>query len=49
MTRNMEKLVEIKIAEFVKEFGLNENTKDEVIKRFGEVGLECLITNYKVQ
>lgn len=44
----MEKLVEIKVAEFVKEFGLNEKTRDEVLKRFGEVGLECLITEYEV-
>lgn len=44
----MEKLAEIKVAEFLHEFGLNETTRAEVLKRFGEVGLEYLITNYEV-
>ncbi len=48
MTRNMERLVEIKVAEFVKEHGLGEGVKEEILKRFGEIGLECLLANYDI-
>ena len=41
-------VAEIKVTEFVQEHGIDETTKDEILKRFGEIGLECLMTNYEV-
>lgn len=41
-------IAKIKIDEFVQEHGLDEHTREEVLKRFGEIGLECLITYYEV-
>ena len=42
-------VAKIKVDEFVQKHGLDETTKDEVLKRFGEIGLECLLTNYEVE
>lgn len=48
MTSAMWELMEIKVAEFVKEHGLGDNIKEQVLEKFGEDGLACLLTNYKV-
>lgn len=42
-------VAEIKVDEFVQGHGIDETTKDEVLKQFGEIGLECLLTNYEVK
>ena len=41
-------IAKIKVDEFVQEYGIDEHTREEVLKRFGEIGLECLITYYEV-
>jgi hypothetical protein len=41
-------VAKIKVDEFVQEHGIDEHTREEVFKRFGEIGLECLITYYEV-
>jgi hypothetical protein len=41
-------VAKIKVDEFVQEHGIDETTKDEVLRRFGEIGLECLLLNYEV-
>lgn len=41
-------IARIKVDEFIQEHGLTSDTREEILKRFGEIGLECLITYYEV-